>query len=132
MSAGEQVRALAESGTPGPWGVDPDRWAPPGWEPDMGYLRVVAGEPNKISGIRQPIVSTNGALHRSNRDRGNYADAAKIVAAVNALGPLADLIEAIDMYGALPAKPAQWEGVLIEGAIFAARDALVAALGVES
>ena len=74
------IREKANAATPGPWAVDPDRWAPPGWREEVGYLRIVAGEPNPISGIRKKVVSTDGAEAGSDRDRLNYANAAHIVA----------------------------------------------------
>ncbi len=72
------IREKANAATPGPWAVDPDRWAPPGWREEVGYLRIVAGEPNPISGIRQKVVSTDGADSGSDHDRLHYADARHI------------------------------------------------------
>mgnify|MGYP000866548332 CR=1 FL=1 len=86
MTAADQIRALADTGTPGPWTVTSD-------------------------GIG--VYPVEGEWTREN----DVADAAKIVAAVNALPALADLIHALDRE--------QWWRDLAT-----ARDALLAALGV--
>ena len=94
MTAAEQVRALAESGTPGPWVSEK-------WE--------IRGHQGNIATARKP------------------QNAAKIVAAVNALGPLADLIEALEQ----DHHPLDCEAhCRIPCPVAAASDALLDALGV--
>lgn len=75
MSKLDEIRERWEKATPGPWAVDPAFWSPPGWGEAMHYRRVVHGEPNKISGIRQPLFSTNGAPDGSEQARQNHHDA---------------------------------------------------------
>lgn len=104
------ARDLAATGTPGPWHavIDPD-------------------EPSDT-----PIADDNGYLCVSPDDgvRGGHslADALKIVRAVNALPAIADLLDAIDALGDVTPAANQWDVVLIEGAVFAASDAVAAAL----
>lgn len=100
------VRALADSGTPGPWAQDNSVWA---W----------------IIGADEAVVA------RLPLD----ADATKIVAAVNALPKVADLIEAVDARRAELAQlcpdPTPKPGCDCSDChILAACDALTAALGV--
>lgn len=75
MSKLDEIRERWERVTPGPWALDPAFWSPPGWGEAMHYRRVVHGEPNKISGIRQPLFSTNGAPDGSEQARQNHRDA---------------------------------------------------------
>lgn len=77
----EAIRARWEKATPGPWALDPSLWSPPGWDDDMHYRRVVHGEPNKVSGIREPLFSTNGAPDGTVQSRQNHRDAAAVAAA---------------------------------------------------
>lgn len=75
MSKLDDIRERWKRVTPGPWALDPAFWSPPGWGEAMHYRRVVHGEPNKISGIRQPLFSTNGAPDGSEQARQNHRDA---------------------------------------------------------
>lgn len=78
MSKLDEIRERWEKVTPGPWALDPAFWSPPGWGETMHYRRVVHGEPNKISGIRQPLFSTNGAPDGSEQARQNHRDASAV------------------------------------------------------
>ena len=75
----EKLEALRDAGTPGPYGFE-DGWQPPQWK-DSGwtYVRVVAGEPNRISGIRGMVLSTDGTLPASEGKARTLADAELIV-----------------------------------------------------
>lgn len=64
------MQAKTDAATPGEWAVD-DGWKHPQWPEVVTYTRVVAGEPNPISGIRQPVVTTEGAIHDSDSKRGS-------------------------------------------------------------
>lgn len=104
MTAADQIRALADTGTPGPWESDDGSamWAEHGAE---------EGPYNYVGSTEHPV------------------DAAKIVAAVNALPKVADLIAAIDEQPLdSDPGPESWEHWWLR--LAAARDALVAALGV--
>ena len=100
MTAADQIRALADTGTPGPW-----------------YFNVPAHHGDTAIGRRAE-------------------DAAKIVAAVNALPALADLIDALSHHTALLGEADFPICLACEGIVefpcptAAARDALVEALGV--
>jgi len=73
----QRLETLRDRSTPGPWAVE-DGWQPPQWDVHT-YVRVVGGEPNKISGIRHPIASTNGAESQSAMKRQTLAEAHLIV-----------------------------------------------------
>jgi hypothetical protein len=79
QAAIEKLEALKESATPGPFGFE-DGWQPPQWK-SIGhtYVRVVAGKPNHISGIRSMVLSTDGAMPGSEGKRRTLADAELIV-----------------------------------------------------
>lgn len=79
----EELRWLSTAATPGDWTVDEGRWAPPGWEDGTAYLRIVAGDPNPVSGIYPPVLSTGGAPEGTPEDARHYADTNLTVAAVN-------------------------------------------------
>ena len=121
MSAADQIRALVDSGTPGPWHRNRD------W--------IDAGEYDEVL-APAPVDCMAYCYGGSSRIELSDADAAKIVAFVNAGPALADLIEAIDEHR----RHRRPHGIGItcdgcfrrEGDIAAARDALVAALGVTS
>lgn len=109
MSA-DQIRALADSGTPGPWSTDL-------------YCSGTAIRDDQTGDVAVPIIKD--------------ADAAKIVAAVNALPKVADLIEATEDHIASWAYTgAGWVQVCsackrsFPCRVAHARDALTAALGV--
>lgn len=78
MSKLDEIRERWDKTTPGPWALDPAFWSPPNWDETMHYRRVVHGEPNKISGIRQPLFSTNGAADGSEQARQNHRDASAV------------------------------------------------------
>lgn len=77
MTAADQIRALADTGTPGPWDVD--------------YLPPFGGAIIDHVQEQEPYRSVA-------YDIGNGADAAKIVAAVNALPEVADYDDAVMAY----------------------------------
>lgn len=81
MTRIEEIRERWEKVTPGPWALDPAFWSPPSWGEAMHYRRVVHGEPNRISGIRRPLFSTNGAADGSEQATQNHHDAAAVAAA---------------------------------------------------
>lgn len=89
----DELKALCAAATEGPWDVDPERWAPPEWPIDTAYLRVVTGEPNTISGIRRPVVSTGGAREGTEFDRQHYSDARFIAASRTAVPSLISEVE---------------------------------------
>lgn len=113
MTAADQIRALADTGTPGPWDVD--------------YLPPFGGAIIDHVQEQEPYRSVA-------YDIGNGADAAKIVAAVNALPKVADYDEAVMAYlnhqtvcgvgSSCPELVALWQALVV------ARGVLVAALGV--
>lgn len=77
QTAIDKLTALKASSTPGPWDIE-DGWKPPQWN-EHTYARVVAGQPNPISGIRSPVVSTNGSAPGSAAKRRDLADADLVI-----------------------------------------------------
>ena len=111
MTAADQIRALADTGTPGPWEFQQ--------HPSRRDSTVLLGGDSLG-------VGTFVAHYLKGE-----ADAAKIVAAVNALPALADLIDAVGTHR----KRARLTACAVcdfpwPCPTTAARDALVAALGV--
>ena len=108
MTTADQIRALADTGTPLPWmALVGNSW-----------------------GGRSAAGTTDGyPVGFTGDDPNSGPDAVKIVAAVNALPHIADLIDAFDN---VPLdgdpSPEPWEQWWRN--LFAARDALVEALGV--
>lgn len=129
MSA-DPIVALADSGTPGPWRAEPDTAA--------GRVWVQAGRHNHESDL-EPLFSVRTANDYATR----AADARKIVAAVNALPKVAALVAAIDALPKFDPPPPQYHDPACDGTgcgcwlvtlvdtLLTARDALVAALGVD-
>ncbi len=79
QAAVDKLERLRAAATSGPFGFE-DGWQPPQWK-DQGwtYVRVVAGEPNSISGVRSMVLSTDGTLPGSEGKRRTLADAELIV-----------------------------------------------------
>jgi len=75
--------------TPGPWAIEPG-WAAPACDPDTTCIRVVAGEPNAISGIRSKMVSTDVARPQSDGAVQNGLNATFIAGAPAAMRALID------------------------------------------
>ena len=89
------IKARWAAATPGPWALDPGLWSPPSWGETMHYRRVVHGEPNEISGIRQPIFSTNGATDGSEQAAQNHHDAAAVAHAPEDIAALIQALEEV-------------------------------------
>lgn len=89
----EKLEALRDAGTPGPYGFE-DGWQPPQWK-DSGwtYVRVVAGEPNRISGIRGMVLSTDGTLPASEGKARTLADAELIVTLHRTIEPILTILQ---------------------------------------
>lgn len=109
MSKLDEIRERWEKVTPGPWALDPAFWSPPSWGEAMHYRRVVHGEPNEISGIRQPLFSTNGAPDGSGQARQNHHDADAIAHAREdvpwLLAKLDRVIAQVEEWETLAARP---------------------------
>jgi len=75
--------------TPGPWAIEPGG-AAPACDPDTTCIRVVAGEPNAISGIRSKVVSTDVARLQSDGAVQNELNATFIAGAPAAMRALID------------------------------------------
>ena len=124
MSAADRIRALTDSGTPGPW--------------QAGHHLVLRTE--VVPEIIASATQLGGPIDQTR----NEADAAKIVAAVNALPKVAALVAAVDALPKFDPPPAQYHDPACDGtgcgcwlvglddAVLTARDELVAALGVDS
>lgn len=80
---------------PGPWAIDPGG-AAPAWDPDTTCIRVVAGEPNAISGIRSKMVSTDVARTQSDGAVQNGLNATFIAGAPAAMRALIDELRGTD------------------------------------
>lgn len=114
MTAADQIRALADTGTPGPWKFQ------------------------RNSSRRDSTVILGGDSLGVGTFVAHYlkgdSDAAKIVAAVNALPKVADYDDAVMAYLQHQSVCAVWsscdELAALWGALTVARDALVEALGV--
>jgi len=81
--------------TPGPWGIEPG-WAAPACDPDTTCIRVVAGDPNAISGIRSKMVSTDVARPQSDGVVQNGLNATFIAGAPAAMRALIDELRGTD------------------------------------
>lgn len=77
----DRLRELAQEATPGPWLHDEAGYRAPDWPEDMHYRRVVRGEPHPVSGWRECVVSTHGAVDETAGARRNEVTAAYIAAA---------------------------------------------------
>lgn len=123
----EKLQALRDASTPGPYGVEDD-WQPPQWK-DSGwtYVRVVAGEPNPISGIRGMVLSTDGTLPGSEGKARTLANAELIVTLHRTIDPDLEFLRAAAETGisdTAVTNPEQFKGagaVLYRAAVNLAR-----------
>lgn len=81
MGEFDGLREAASKATPGPWLHDEAGYRAPEWPDDMHYRRVVRGEPHPVSGWRECVVSTHGAVDDTPGARAHEATATYIAAA---------------------------------------------------
>ena len=120
MTPADQIRALADSGTPGP-----RDW--------MDYPR---GTVAMVEGRLAVLVRAPKTTGRWDWLDGTWTSIPivepVVLGNVNALPKVADLIEAIDAWAAITPQTPAPEVAMAEMCLLAARDALTAALGVSS
>jgi hypothetical protein len=123
MTAADQIRALADTGTPGPWRYTDSETVNDVWQ---AGLTIVGVDGDPIANIADEWYEPEG----QDEDATPFYDAAKIVAAVNALPHIADLIDTIDNQPGPYIACADPDCKQATCTITRARDALVEALGV--